>query len=275
MNKAVGIIGYGNMGSCIGGRLNSAGFDTIVFDKDTSKTQSFAQSQITATALDLIDRVEAVILAVKPQDFGNILEEIKNHVGEKLIISIAAGITTGYIEKYLGNVRVIRTMPNIAARIGRGITCLCKGKFVNEMDLSFARKLFDTLGKTLILDEEDMIDAATAISGSGPGFCFYLIENNKLDINHQDDIDKFTKDLEKSAESLGFSEHDAIILAEATTSGSIQLLKETGTSPSELREQITSKGGTTEAGLKILQQGGTLEEVAKAAQERAKELSRR
>jgi len=274
MKKTIGIIGYGNMGSCIGAKLSSVGYEIVIFDKDPNKTLNLSQNQISTTVSGLIDKVDTAILAVKPQDFGDLLDEIKNNVGGRLIISIAAGITTRYIEKYLGDVKVVRTMPNIPARIGKGMTCLCKGKFANEIDLSFARQLFDTLGKTLTLDSEDMIDAATAVSGSGPGFFFALIENNKLDINHQDDIDKFTKDLEKSAKSLGFNEQDAVILAEATTSGSLQLLKESGIAPSELRKQITSKGGTTEAGLKILQQGGSLEEVAKAARDRASELSR-
>jgi len=275
MNKKIGIIGYGNMGSCIGQKLISNEFEIIAFDKDTTRLNNLSASQVVATSSDLANDVEVIILAIKPQDFGEILDEIKNDVGDKLIISIAAGITISYIEKYLGKVRVVRTMPNMPAKIGKGITCICKGKYANEIDLSIAKEIFDNLGKTLILYNEDMMDAATAISGSGPGFIFAFVEDKKLNINNQDDIDRFNKDIAKSAESLGFSVHEAMVLAEATILGSIELLKASNSTPSELKNQITSKGGTTEAGLKVMSQGGSLEDIVKAARDRARELSRR
>jgi len=275
MNKKIGIIGFGNMGSCIAAKLIASGYEIIVFDKDVTKLINLAKEQIAASNIDLVNAAGVIILAIKPQDFGEVLEEIKEKIADKLIISIAAGITTGYIEKYLGNVRIIRTMPNMPARIGKGITCIYKGKYANEIDLSIAKEIFDNLGKTLVLYNEDLMDAATAISGSGPGFIFAFIENKKLNITNSEEIEFFSKELSKAAESLGFSVDEAMVLAEATISGSIELLKNSKLSVSQLKSQVVSKGGTTEAGLKVMYQGGNLEDIVKAARDRARELSRR
>lgn len=271
--KTLGIIGFGNMGSCIGQRIKSKDFEIWVFDKDKTKTANLSGIQAAENNIDLVKKVDTIILAVKPQDFNTTLNEIKENAKDKLIISIAAGITTGYIEKYLVKVRVIRAMPNMPARIAKGMTCLCKGRFATDQDLDFAKQLFNNVGKTLILNE-DMIDAATAVSGSGPGYFFYLIENKKLDVNNQDDVEKFKQALSASANNIGFSLQQAKILTEATTLGSIQLLKELNLSPSELIRQIASKGGTTEAALEILRKDVSLKDAVKAALKRTKELSK-
>jgi pyrroline-5-carboxylate reductase len=166
-------------------------------------------------------------------------------------------------------------MPNMPAKIGKGMSCLCKGRFASEEDLSFSKGLFDKLGKTLFI-KEDMMDAATAISGSGPGYYFDLIASEQENY-HADKarlLGDFIDSLARAAEAVGFSPDQARLLADATGVGSQALIEATNLSPAELRAQITSKGGTTEAALRVLHQGGTLEEAVKAALNRARELAR-
>lgn len=275
--KRIGIIGFGNMGSCLGERLKSKEGQILAFDKDAQKTKNLRGINLAKNSAQLVDKVDIVILAVKPQDFSVMLEEIKAKAKGKLIISIAAGITTGYIEKVLGEVRVVRTMPNMPARIGRGMTCICKGKYATNEDLSLCRELFEKLGVTLILDE-DMINEATAVSGSGPGYVFDWIDAKKIDINSEASIERFREEFTVlftgAAVGIGFMPKDAEKLAKATVYGSIALLKQSKVSAQELREQISSKGGTTGSALEVLHSGGGLDEAVKAALKRARELSK-
>ncbi|MDP2940198.1 MAG: pyrroline-5-carboxylate reductase [Candidatus Omnitrophota bacterium] len=272
MRRIIGIIGCGNMGEAIAKQLLSK-YKILIFDKDSQKTNGLKGVENEATAVDLVNKVDTIILAVKPQDVEDLLTEIKNFILDKLVVSIAAGITTDYIEKYLGNVRVVRVMPNLPAKIGLGMTCLCKGKLSTNEELNFTKELFSMIGETLILNE-DMMDEATAISGSGPGFLYDLSENKGLDEIKKFAEDIFIPSLVSAAVSIGFSLEQAMILAKTTTKGSIILLKKTKLSPLELKKQVASKGGTTEAGLEILHKGGSLEEAVKAALKRSKELAR-
>ncbi|MGE5197507.1 MAG: pyrroline-5-carboxylate reductase family protein, partial [Deltaproteobacteria bacterium] len=181
MNRRIGIIGFGNMGSAIA-KLLKADYRIFVFEKDASKTNGLADIQAASGIADVVNKVDTVILAVKPQDFDAVLDEIRtcSNLTDKLFISIAAGITTQYMEKTLGVARVIRAMPNMPAKIGLGITCLSKGRFATEEDFDFTQDLFLYLGETLRI-EERMMNAATAISGSGPGYCYDLIETKNID----------------------------------------------------------------------------------------------
>ena len=272
MKKIIGMIGCGNMGSAICQRLKDF-YDLAVFDKDANKTNKLTDINVASNIADLAKKSDVIILAVKPQDFDNLLADIKNYIKDKLLISIAAGITTNYIEKKISNVRVIRVMPNMPAKIGKGMSCLCKGKVATEDDLNFVKQLFDNLGETLILNE-DMMDAATAISGSGPGYLYYLSENKSMDEIKKFANEVFISSLRASAESIGFSLKQADILARTTVLGGIALIEQTKLAPSELKKQIASKGGTTEAGLEVLHKGGSLKDAVRAALKRAKELSR-
>jgi len=273
--KTIGIIGYGFMGSAIAERVKRR-YHIFAFDKEREKVSNLINITVTDDIAGLVEQSDAVILAVKPQDFSGVLNEIKNHLNSQLIISIAAGITSGYIEKSLGAIRVVRAMPNMPARIGKGMTCLCKGRFATTGDLEFAEKLFKYVGQTIILTEE-MMDAATAISGSGPGYYFDLVESNQ-DV-YKKNPRKLLKDLNCSltdaARSLGFSRKEGMFLAIGTGNASDYLLNKTRLSPGELKKQVASKGGTTQAALEVLHKGGSLVDAAEAALKRAKELSRK
>jgi pyrroline-5-carboxylate reductase len=269
----IGIIGYGNMGSSIALRIQ-AHYPVSVFDKDAQKIASLKGVTIVDSAVGLIKSVDAAILAVKPQDFNALLEEIKGSCKNKLIISIAAGRTTASIEKILGQVSVVRLMPNIAARIGESATSLCKGAYATEEELKWTGLLFGYVGNAWIMPE-DMIDAATAISGSGPAYIFYDMQINRIDPLHVNDQvkEEYIKRLKFAALDLGFDSKVALELAACTTGASLRLIQATNQPPEVLRKMVTSKGGTTEAAIKVLERKGSWSDAARAALLRAKELS--
>ena len=264
MNK-IGIIGYGNMGAAIGERVKVA-YPVSVFEKDKSKFSGITGVAFADTITQLVAQSDVVILAVKPQDFETVLNEMRCPLSDKLVISIAAGITTSYIEKKLSGVKVVRVMPNLPAKIGKGMICLCKGRSACDDDLRVAMRIFKYLGTSLLVNEEEM-DAVTAISGSGPGYLYYYMEQGKDRAFH------FATALTSAAVAIGFSESVAKILAQVTREGSIAYLKEMKLSPEEAKKQVASKGGTTQAGLDVLANGGSLLDAVEAAKRRAKELS--
>jgi len=275
--KRLGVIGFGNMGSSIAFGAVSL-FEVSVFDKDKQKIPDKAANPELKTEnliTDLVSSSDIIVLAIKPQDFDALLKEIEPFVQGKLILSIAAGITTGYIEKVLKDARVVRAMPNMAVKIKAAETGLVKGRYAKEEDLDLAKELFGLLGKVWVI-KEDMIDALTAISGSGPAYIFYDIEINKLDPLKVtvESKNEYVKRLKQAALDVGFDSKMALELAVNTTASSVQLLTRTGCSPAQLRKMITSYGGTTEAAVKVLSSNGSWAQAAQAAKKRAQELSR-
>lgn len=275
-DKKIGIIGYGNMGSAIAERINN--FEISIFDEDKLKTKDLKSTiKVLLGAALVVQNSDVIILAVKPQDFESLLMLIKKSAAgtDKLYISIAAGITTGYVEKALGNARVIRTMPNMPAQIGEGITALSKGIYTTDADLKFSEELFSSVGKTLVVNE-NMMNAVTAVSGSGPAYVCYFLETEGLSpaAVPREKQNKFLEEFIKAAQGVGFNLEQATQLVNQTFKGTIHFLQQKNVAPSQLCRRVTSKGGTTEAALAVLQQGGSLEEAIKAAVNRAKELSR-
>lgn len=270
----IGLIGLGNMGSAIAEEIKSK-YQISVFDKDKNKTKNLSGIEINQSTIDLVEQVDTLILAVKPQDFDNLLDEIKGYVDRKLIVSIAAGISTSYLENKLSKAPVVRVMPNLPAKVAKGMICLCKGRYARKQDLFFVEELFRCLGETMLIDES-LMDAATAVSGSGPGFFFALIQD--MDNGEWEDygLKVFIPKLTKAAQGLGFASKEAETLAVNTTQGSLALLDVTGLSPEKLRIQVTSKGGTTQAGLEVLQgNDDRLIEAVLAAKKRAGELAKK
>jgi len=208
-----------------------------------------------------LKKSDIVIVAVKPQDIEGVLECMSALVRKKLVISIAAGITTSYIEKRLGNgTKVIRTMPNLNAQIGQGVTAICKGKYAAPADVRLARDIFNKIGTTVIVQEKNM-DAVTAISGSGPAYVFL-----------------FEESLQKAAESLGLDKATAKILSYGTLLGSVFHLLGSKDDAQTLRAKVTSKGGTTEAAMKVFfakKFQNIIKEAAMAAKKRAGKLSKK
>lgn len=271
----IGIIGFGNMGKAIAQGLKR-NYTIYIFDRDRSKTQDVEGLNITRDVAEILSRADTIMLAVKPQDFEAVIGEIKSRARDKLIISIAAGVPTAYLENRLGKIRVVRVMPNLAVKLGKGMSCLCKGAFADSKDLTFVEKMFKYLGTTLILDEE-MMDAATAVSGSGPAYFYDFIESEGIDCHNisEQKINDFSSRLKEAAEEIGFKKDEAALLVKATVEGSLALLTTQKMTVSQLKSQIISKGGTTEAALNVLHQGGSFKEAVKAALKRGKELVKR
>jgi pyrroline-5-carboxylate reductase len=202
---------------------------------------------------------DVLILCVKPQAFDSLLREVAPVTRpETLVISIAAGVAIEAMERRFGtNARIIRAMPNTPSLIGAGATALAAGPHATTNDLKLATQIFDSVGLTVTL-EEYQLDAVTGLSGSGPAYIFLILEA-----------------LSDAGVKVGLSRHVALKLAAQTVYGSAKLLLETGAHPGQLKDQVTSPGGTAIAGLHTLEAGGlrtTLMDAVEAATLRAQQL---
>jgi pyrroline-5-carboxylate reductase len=260
--KTIGMIGGGNMGAAIVNKIRRK-YSVSVVEKDPAKCKilKYKYKVVCGGLGSIVERANTVILAIKPQDFDTMLYQLRGLIRkDHLLISIAAGVTTQYIEKRLGpGIRVIRAMPNLPAQIGEAMTGMCKGKFASTNDLKEAVKIFDHIGKTIEVQEK-WIDCVTAVSGSGPAYVFLFVEI-------------FTN----AAKNLGFSPEQAKLLVDQTLRGSLDLLEESNEDAGALRARVTSKGGTTQAALEVFEQANyekIFKDALLAAQKRAKELSK-
>ncbi len=257
----IGIIGGGNMGTAILAGIGRK-FTVRVCEQD-AKRALFLKRRFGVKVAGLVTVASGsriIILAVKPQSFDEVLGQLRGRVRQdQLVISIAAGITCRYIERRVGKVRVVRTMPNLPAQVGEAVTGICRGKFATAADVKTAQQIFNCIGKTVVI-EERLMDPITAVSGSGPGYIFY-----------------FAECLEKAAQSLGLSPVMARELVAQTLKGSARLLERSGEGADVLRARVTSKGGTTQAALDVLMKNNIekiLQDALAAAKKRAKELSK-
>ena len=266
--KTIGFIGAGNMANAlIKGLLASRAVEAnALFASDVRPEPIRQLSQayginVSPDNKAMVRQVEICVLAVKPQNFPQVLEELQGAISRKhLIISIAAGITTTQILKSLNEgVKVIRAMPNTPALVQSGITALCHGGTVKEEDMKIARALFACVGETVVVKEEQM-DAVTALSGSGPAYFFLALEA-----------------LAEGGKLMGLTSEQANLLAIETAKGAAALAAQSPQSLEELRIMVTSPGGTTEAGLRRLEKytfREALMEAVQSATERSRELSR-
>lgn len=260
--KTIAFIGCGNMGTAILAGVHK-GFNVLVHEPDRARAKA-AFKKYKAKAVDLdtaVDCSDIILLAVKPQNFEEILETIQELVRpEHLVISIAAGITTRYIEKRLGDkIRVVRTMPNLPVQAGAGMTAVAGGKRARPADVSTALEIFSSVGKAVAVDEK-FIDAVTAVSGSGPAYVFL-----------------FTEMMIASAGRLGLRPDIARDLVMQTLQGSVALMERTKDDPATLRAKVTSKGGTTQAALDVFfgkKTPAIFDAALMAAKKRARELAR-
>ena len=264
--KKVGFIGGGKMGGVLAGGIVShqlvPAANVIVADIVQERLDELAQAYGIVGTKD-IKRVarEAgiLILSVKPQNMGDVLAELAPVVGKShLVISIAAGIPIKFIEERLKKgVRVIRVMPNTPALIGEGMAALAKSVTATETDLAQARQIFDAVGLTVVV-KEDLMNAVTGLSGSGPAYGFIIIEA-----------------LSDAGVHMGLSRDIALKLAAQTLLGAARLCLKGDKHPGELKDMVTSPAGTTIAGIKALEDGkirATLMAAVEAATLRAKEL---
>ncbi|GHT49417.1 pyrroline-5-carboxylate reductase [Endomicrobiia bacterium] len=267
ISKKLFFIGSGNMAHAIisgliGARLVKAEnivCNDIVKEKVLRLQQEFGVS-IAEDKGETIVGVDIIFLSVKSQNILKVFDEIRNFIKRKtIVISIAAGITTRFIEDNIRkDVAVIRAMPNTPALVRSGATALCKGRFVTEDQLQEVKSLFSSIGKAEVLDEKNF-DIITALSGSGPAYIFYFCEL-----------------MQKAAGKLGLNKEVAKRFAVQTVYGSGKMLDTTGESAEVLKEKVKSPNGTTEAALKYFESqdlSGIVYESMKQAMERSKELS--
>jgi len=265
--KRVAFIGCGNMGSAlISGTLVSGliSRDKVLVTDIRPKRLDYIREKegvsTTESNREAAEKSDVIVLAVKPQVMGMVLSEIKDVVtGDKVIISIAAGITTGFIEKALEReVPVVRVMPNTPALVRTSASGLSSGKYAGEQEEAIAEQMMSRVGIVVKVPEE-MLDAVTALSGSGPAYIFYIIES-----------------LIEAGMEMRLSEDDVRKLVEQTVLGAVRMVMGTGESPQALRAKVTSPGGTTEAALKYLEERGFQKILIGAVKEaaiRSKELS--
>ena len=260
-------LGGGNMANAlIGGLLRQgfAGTDINVVELNAENRErlhreygvrTFAEPEAQAWATDVI------VLAVKPQSMRDAVQPLAAHLGDQLVVSIAAGLTLEALSGWLGGYqRLVRTMPNTPALIGAGITGLCALPGVDAAGREAATRVLSAVGDTVWFDDEGVMDGVTAVSGSGPAYVFLFIEA-----------------LQQAGQDLGFSPEQARRLAIGTVLGAARLAEQSTESASVLRERVTSKGGTTEAALRVMAERGVREGVVagiKAAQARGRELGR-
>lgn len=234
--------------------------DILVSDPKEERRQYIRKNynvETTESNTQIVASCDIVILAVKPQNMDEVIEEIGEEVTDnKTVVSIAAGITLAFLSSKLKTKKLIRVMPNTPALVQKGMTVMSLCECFSDRDMAVVREIFMSIGEVITLPEKYM-NAVTAVSGSGPAFIAYFIEG-----------------MIESGIKLGLKNDDARILAVQTAIGTSQLL-DTGMSPSKLREMVTSPGGTTAAGLKILYEKGfkdILSAAIEAAKNRSKEL---
>jgi pyrroline-5-carboxylate reductase len=251
------------MGEALARGLIASGWspdDLVLADVRPERIEEISSSLGTQTTTDpakAASAAEGVLLAVKPQDAAAALDEISGAVGEAGLVSIVAGLRTSSIEQGLGEVSVVRAMPNTPARVGKGVTALAAGRFASDATRQLAADVFSSVGPVVWLDEAQL-DAVTAVSGSGPAYVFYLAEA-----------------MVEAGVGLGLRREVAEMLTFATIEGAGRMLVETGEQPGVLREQVTSPGGTTEAAIGVLDERdvrGAFSDALAAAQRRSKEL---
>lgn len=264
--KRIAFLGGGNMAEAIIGGLLAGGVsmerNVVVADVAAERRALLEEKYGIGTTADNATAVrgaDVVVLAVKPQQAAEALAAAKGAFTEKqLLVSICAGLPTAALEKWVP-ARAVRVMPNLPALVRRGVSAICGGARATAADLDVAEELFAAVGATVRLPESRM-NEATALSGSGPGYVFAFIEA-----------------LEAAAVQMGLDPATARTMAIETVRGAAELAAQTGEDPAELRRRVSSKGGTTLAGLAAMAAGGFSTSVAaamQAARDRAAELAR-
>lgn len=260
----VTFIGGGNMAKALLAGLQQQQFDMShiqVIELDTNKHEHLKQQYgiFVSSLLNEVISHDVIVLAIKPQQMHELAMQLKPLLSNQLVVSIAAGINLKTLSKWLGNYQtIVRAMPNTPAQIQAGITGLYALSKVSNKQKLMADRILSAAGNTLWLDNEEKLDAVTAISGSGPAYVFYFIEA-----------------LQEAAQALGLNELEAKQLSIQTFKGAGLLADASKESIQTLRQQVTSKGGTTEQGLLSLETSQVKAAITLAAQkahERAQAL---
>lgn len=256
LNKKIGFIGAGNMARSLASGLINNGLPArqIMLSDPDKKTRDMLEAQLGVTTFEenqeVVESADIVVFAVKPQILREVAEPLQGPMQQykPLIISIAAGVLSNDLENWLGgNLAVIRAMPNTAALIGSGAAGLYANAKADEKERNIAESILRAVGVVAWVDSENQLDIVTALSGSGPAYYFLVMEA-----------------LEQAAIDEGLPADIARLLTLETAFGAAKMALEGGEEPSLLRRQVTSKGGTTERAIDVMEESG-LREIYKKA----------
>jgi len=263
------IIGGGNMGLTYAKSFLEAHVmkaeDLMILEKSEERAAHLSTQNVGTvygSAADCLEKADLIVFAVKPQDTPTLFPLLKPHVDDQQVfLSIMAGVRMDYIRAELGVTKIIRAMPNLPAQIGMGMTAFTSSDEVTRIELVTVQNLLNTTGKAIYLDTEKLIDAATAISGSGPAYVYYYMNA-----------------MIEAAKKLGFSESQAELLVGQTFMGSVHLENRNKLSCKEWIAKVSSKGGTTEAAIKKFDSNTVHDHIIEgleAAHDRAIELGKK
>lgn len=262
------IIGAGNMGLTYSeGMLNSpflGKHKLQIYDTDPKKI-SILKVRQEFDVYDNLDQclpnADIVFIAVKPYHCEELFQVMKPYINQQqLFVSLMAGVTIKSIQKRLNIKKVVRTMPNLPAKVGKGVTSYTESQEVSRVELLMVRNLLDTTGVSIHVENETFIDASTGISGSGPAYVFYFMQS-----------------MLEAAKQMGFSNYDSKILVSNTFEGAIELFNQSSMSPKTWINRVTSEGGTTQAAIESMEINNVkqlIQDAAYAAFKRAVELGK-
>jgi pyrroline-5-carboxylate reductase len=266
-DKTIGFIGSGNMGEALIHGLLSSKLSKpdhiICSDVRTERLQELGQRFGIRTTDDnhaVIQQCDIVIYAVKPQIIAEVIKETAVDLNlDKVVISIAAGVTLAAIESLIKkDLRLIRAMPNVCVAVKEGATAIAAGAHCKKEDIDLAMAIFNSVGRCVFLKENDLMDAVTGLSGSGPAYIFMMVDA-----------------LADAGVKVGLARKEALLLASQTVLGAAKMILETKLHPGQLKDMVTSPGGTSIAGLHTLEKGSlrtTLIDAVEAATIRSREL---
>lgn len=235
-----------------------------IYDIDPKKQESLGKDprfEVFDNLNDCLPNADIVFIAVKPYHSDELFEEIKPMLNKnQIFVSLMAGVTIESIQEKLGAEKVIRAMPNLPAKVGKGVTSYTESEAVSKVELILIRSLLDTTGTSIHVDTENFIDASTGISGSGPAYVFYFMQS-----------------MLEAAKKMGFSDFDSKILVSNTFEGAIELFNQNDISPKSWIDKVASKGGTTRAAIDSMEDNNVMQliqDAAYAAFDRAVEMGK-
>lgn len=260
------MIGAGNMGLTFAeGMVSSPRIknkNLYIYDKDTTLSGKLKKDERFTVFDELqpaLEKAHIIFVAVKPYHAEELFKEMKPHLNDdQIVVSLMAGVTTEFIAEGTGIPKVVRAMPNLPAKVSKGVTAFTETDAVSKIEQVAIRDLLDSTGTAIHVESEEFINKSTGISGSGPAYVFY-----------------FMMSMLDAAKQMGFSDNDSRVLVSNTFEGAIQIFKESDEAPSGWIDKVASKGGTTEAAIKSMDDNNVrqlINDAAYAAFDRAVEL---
>lgn len=260
------VIGAGNMGLTYSEGMATSSLlskqNLKIYDTDPDKLEMLSKLShfdVYENLEDILPKADLVFIAVKPYHCDELFAEMKPMINqEQIFVSLMAGVTIEAIQKALDVKKVVRTMPNLPAQVGKGVTSYTESKEVSKVELLAIRNLLDTTGKSIHVENQNFIDASTGISGSGPAYVFYFMQS-----------------MLEAAKKMGFSDNGSKVLVSSTFEGAVELFNKSDLSPKSWMDRVASKGGTTRAALDSMDDNNVeelIKEAAYAAFDRAVEL---